>query len=223
MAKNADISSSSQAGEFFDRFAPVFDSFYDGTRTRFIRWFDRHFRADIFIRFERTFETLGSLDGKTVLDIGCGSGRYALEALRHGAKHVYALDAAPGMLALLRDLLETNHFAGRYSPIEAVFPAKDLTPCDCAIIIGVMDYVADSVAFMQALRPLVKDCAALSFPSRHWLRTPLRLLRYRIRKCPVFFYRESEIREIAMTAGFRQVSIYKIPGAGLDYHVCVKP
>ncbi len=71
-----------QAAAFFDRFAQTFDTFYEGRRGRWMRFIDRHFRSDIYVRFARTFEVLGDLAGKTVLDIGCGSGIYVIEALR---------------------------------------------------------------------------------------------------------------------------------------------
>ena len=65
--------------------------------------------------------------------------------------------------------------------------------------------------------------AAISFPSRHWLRTPLRQVRYRLRNCPVYFYDEALLRSIGSEAGFGTVDIFKIPGAGMDFHVCLKP
>jgi cyclopropane fatty-acyl-phospholipid synthase-like methyltransferase len=59
---------------YFDRAAASFDTFYDRRRTRFIQWVDRKFRSDIFERFRLAFEALAPLDGKSVLDVGCGSG-----------------------------------------------------------------------------------------------------------------------------------------------------
>jgi malonyl-CoA O-methyltransferase len=40
----------------------------------------------------------GSLDGYSVLDAGCGSGRYVLHALGRGATRVTGVDASPAML-----------------------------------------------------------------------------------------------------------------------------
>jgi malonyl-CoA O-methyltransferase len=39
------------------------------------------------------------LHGRTVLDAGCGSGRYLLHALDRGAAHAIGVDLSPGMLA----------------------------------------------------------------------------------------------------------------------------
>jgi hypothetical protein len=96
-------------------------------------------------------------------------------------------------------------------------------PFDFAIIMGVLDYVADPVAFFKGLRGILTGRAAVSFPSNHWFRTPLRKIRYRLRNCPVYFYDEQRIREIGRAAGFGTVDIVKIAGAGMDYHVCLAP
>ena len=60
------------AGEFFDRFSEAFDTLYDEQRSPFMRWVDKKYRSDMFIRFSRTFEAFGVLEGKTVLLIGAG-------------------------------------------------------------------------------------------------------------------------------------------------------
>jgi len=83
--------------------------------------------------------------------------------------------------------------------------------------------VADAQAFLNALRPLVKRLAVVSFPSEHWFRTTFRKLRYRLRRCPVYFYDEPSIRRLCSSAGFTDIRIQKIPGAGMDFHVCLRP
>ena len=211
------------AGRFFNVFAGTFDTLYDGKRNRLMRAIDRRFRSDMFVRFAMTFEVLGDLKGRTVIDIGCGSGPYVLEALKRGAGHVTAVDPAPNMLDLARQRLDHAGVSDRCTMVHGYFPQVSLTPADHAIVMGVMDYIADPTAFLTALQPLVKRSAAVSFSSTHWARTPFRKFRYNLRKCPVFFYEEAQIRRICRTAGFREVQVVKIPGAGMDYHVCVKP
>lgn len=217
------MSIESNAARFFDNFAEAFDTIYDGRRNLLMRWLDRRFRSDMFVRFALTFEALGNLEGKTVLDIGCGSGPYVLEALNRGASHVTAVDPAPNMLTLVRERLRGAGLAERYTLVEGSFPGIKLKPHDYVIVTGVMDYVADAGGFLRALLPLVRMSAAVSFPSRHWFRTPLRRVRYWWRKCPVYFYDETVIEKLCSAAGFRTVKIQKIPGAGMDYHVCLKP
>lgn len=217
------MASQSDAAKFFDSFAEAFDTLYDDKRNFAMRWFDRNFRSDMFIRFALTFERLGDLQGKTVLDIGCGSGPYIVEALRRGAKNTTALDPAAGMLELTRKRLESAGFVDRCSLIEGLFPGTSLTRHDHAIVMGVMDYVQDAAGFLSALRPLIGVSVAVSFPSKHWLRTPIRAFRYRLRNCPVYFYSADDIKTLCSAAGFSSIDIKKIPGAGMDYHVLLKP
>jgi 2-polyprenyl-3-methyl-5-hydroxy-6-metoxy-1,4-benzoquinol methylase len=212
------------AATFFDGFAETFDTIYDQKRNFLMRWVDCVFRSDMFIRYALTFEALENLKGSTVLDIGCGSGPYVVEAFKRGAERVTALDPAPNMLALVRDRLELNRIEkDRCQLLKGMFPGVDLKSHDYAIVMGVMDYVANPQAFLIALRPLVNHLAVVSFPSKHWFRTPFRKLRYRLRRCPIYFYDEMTIRSLCSTAGFCSVDIKKIPGAGMDFHVRLKP
>src|SRR5262245_24543718 len=212
-----------QAAQFFDGFAVTFDTLYDGKRSSVMQWIDQRFRSEMFLRFAMSFEALGDLNGKSVLDIGCGSGPYVVEALRRGATSVTALDPAPGMLELARNRVASSGLKGKCSFVEGLFPGTALKPHDCVIVMGVMDYMAKPETFLRALLPVVKKSAVLSFSSRHWFRTPIRKIRYTARRCPVYFYRHDQIQALASAAGFRSIQIRKIPGAGMDYHVCLKP
>ncbi len=212
------------AGAFFDRFADTFDTFYDGKRSPVMQWIDRRYRHDMFERYALTFERLGDLTGKRGLDIGCGSGPYIAEAIRRGASKVVGLDPAPGMLELARQRVEKLGQPEKAEFVTGYFPdVAPEGPFDFAIITGVLDYVAEPVPFFERLRTVLTGTAAVSFPSNHWFRAPLRKFRYRLRNCPVYFYDERKIRAIGESAGFRSVDIIKIEGAGMDYHVCLTP
>jgi SAM-dependent methyltransferase len=205
------------------RFDETFDTFVDRNPGPAMQWFDHRGRHDLFTRFALTFERLGDLTGKRGLDIGCGSGPYLAEAIRRGAAHAVGLDPAPGMLELARRRIERLGQLEKVTLLEGCFPdTVPPGPFDFAIIIGVLDFVADPVAFFRALRPILAGKAAVSFPGKHWLYTPIRRFRYRMRNCPVYFYDEHQIRSIGRQAGFRSVEVIKIEGAGADYHVCLK-
>jgi 2-polyprenyl-3-methyl-5-hydroxy-6-metoxy-1,4-benzoquinol methylase len=212
------------AATFFNGFAETFDTIYDQKRNVFMRWVDCTFRSDMFIRYGLTFEVLADLRGSTILDVGCGSGPYVIEAFKRGASRVTGLDPAPNMLTLVRQRLQQNGVGeDRCELLEGIFPDVNVKPHDFAIVMGVMDYVADAQAFLNALRPLVKRLAVVSFPSEHWFRSPFRKLRYRLRRCPLYFYDDAGIRRLCSAAGFTDIRIQKIPGAGMDFHVCLKP
>jgi SAM-dependent methyltransferase len=206
-------------GKFFDGFADVFDTFYDGKRTPLMQWIDQHYRRDMFLRYSMTFDFLGKdLRGKTVLDIGCGSGPYVAEALRRGADHVTGVDPAPRMLELTGERARKLNQEDRVTLVEGYFPNPKITEqYDYAIVMGVMDYVEDPAAFMRALGKVYRKGAVLSFPSTHWLRTPIRKVRYNLRRCPLWFYTAPQIEQLAREAAPDDVRLEKIAGAGMDY------
>ena len=53
----------------------------------------------------------------------------------------------------------------------------------------------------------------LSHWYKNWL-TPQRKLRYRLRRCPLFFYDEGEVEELIRRAGFGRWEIHDL---GRDY------
>lgn len=210
------------AGGFFNGFADAFDTFYDGKRSPTMQWVDQRFRRDMFLRYALTFDFLGDLDSKRVLDVGCGSGPYIAEALKRGALHVTGIDPAPRMLELARQRVSQLGMTGKVDLIEGYFPQTCPNgPFDAAIVMGLMDYVDDAPAFMRSLRSIVTGRVALSFPSTHWFRTPFRKVRYRMRRCPVRFYTRSDIESLARSIDVREYTLTKIPGAGMDYVLCL--
>jgi 2-polyprenyl-3-methyl-5-hydroxy-6-metoxy-1,4-benzoquinol methylase len=209
-----------KVGTYFDKAAVTFDTFYDYKRSTFMQWVDRKFRSDVFNRYYATFETLTPLEGKRVLDIGCGSGPYMAEAARRGAARVVGLDMAEGMLELARRRVKAGGLADKCQFVLGVFP-QDVPAeiFDYSITMGVMDYVEDPLVFLTAVAKQVRVCGVLSFPSKHWFRTPLRKARYRLKCCPVYFYEPAQLERLAKDAGFSRANIVKMPGAGMDYFV----
>ena len=207
-----------KVGTYFDKAATTFDTFYDHKRSRFMQWIDRNFRSDMFERYRLTFEALEPLTDKTVIDIGCGSGSYVVEAARRGSKRVLGLDMAQSMIDLALQRAAADGVADKCEFLLGTFPQD--TPreaFDYAIVMGVMDYISDPQAFLSTLAQRVRLRAVLSFPSKHWFRTPLRKVRYWLKRCPLYFYESSQIEELLKTAGFSNIKVEKIPGAGMDF------
>jgi ubiquinone/menaquinone biosynthesis C-methylase UbiE len=66
------------------------------------------------------------LQGKTVLDVGAGSGRASLECLRYGAKLVYAVEPSPGLLHILEQKLSQHINEQQAIPQKGRFDALPL-------------------------------------------------------------------------------------------------
>jgi SAM-dependent methyltransferase len=217
-AAQHDPTTGAQVGRYFQDAAQIFDTFYDDQRTPLMRWIDRNFRRDMYERFDRTFTALTPLEGRTVLDVGCGSGPYAVECARRGAARVVGLDLAEGMLNLARERAARLGVGEKCTFIRGQFP--DDAPAetfDYAIVMGVMDYIPDPLAFLRALAQCTRVRAVLSFPSDHWFRGPVRRVRYRLKRCPLWLYGRAQVADLLQAAGFAHPQVDKIPGAGMDY------
>ena len=93
------------------------------------------------------------LQDNSVLDVGCGSGRYMLHALQRGAARVSGVDLSPQMLrraelelAALRGSAEIKLLQGDVSAIPVPDACADLTIC--GLVVGHLDDL------QQALREL---------------------------------------------------------------------
>jgi 2-polyprenyl-3-methyl-5-hydroxy-6-metoxy-1,4-benzoquinol methylase len=210
----------SKVGTYFGKASVTFDTFYDHQRTALMQWVDRKFRSDIFERYRLTFEALKPLNDRSVLDIGCGSGPYVVEAARRGSIRVVGLDMAQNMLDLAQQRAKATNVADKCKFVLGTFPEDCPNETfDYAIVMGVMDYIADPLAFLSTLAQQVRLRAVLSFPSKHWFRTPLRKVRYWLKRCPVYFYDPPQIKSLMQNAGFSKINVEKIPGAGMDFVV----
>lgn len=205
----------------FAKRARAWDSVYDGRQGPVARLVDRCFRRDIYERYELTFAELGAeLHSSTVLDVGCGAGVYCVEAIRRGARKATGIDVSREMIARARARAVAHGCDDKLEFVSSEFPSEMLTGqrFQFAIVMGVMDYVADPTLFLTELRRLVTGRAVLSFPGRHWLREPLRRYRYRVlRRCAVYGYDEEEIQNACRNAGFERVVIRRLDHSGICY------
>lgn len=222
------LPASDKALRFFSSFAETWDSLYGRRRNALQRLLDNRLRRDIYERYAWTLERLPeTLEGKTVLDVGCGSGVYCFEAARRGAREVIGLDGAPGMIAVAQRRVRELRLEAACRFVELNFPPDDaaaIPACDYVIVMGVMDYIADAAGFLRALRRHAKSLALLSFPGAHWLRAPLRRYRYKLLgRCEVYNYDEDIIRALCAAAGFLQVEIVRLDHSGVCYLVAACP
>jgi len=222
----AETAQEQKVRRFFSAFSEKWDSLYGGRRIALWRLFDHTFRRDVYERYQLTFERLGSdLGGKTVLDIGCGSGVYCIEAARRGAARVVGIDVSEEMVALAKVRSQDAGCSGVCEFVCTSFPPErsiEALKCryDYAIVMGVMDYVQDVDAFLKHLRSQVTQFTVLSFPGKHWLRAPIRRYRYHLlRRCAVYTYDEDRIYASAGHGGFRRVDIQRLDHSGICYLV----
>jgi SAM-dependent methyltransferase len=153
-----------------------------------------------------------------VLDVGCGSGRYAAEFARRGAARVVGLDYAANMLALAREHVRALQVADKCEFIEGDFSSLGLEErFDIVTAIGVFDYQDKPVEFLRRMIQRSRGRVIGTFPGRSLFRMRLRQLRYWLSDCPVLFYSEADVRQIAKEAGLTSVEVVPITSSGTGY------
>jgi 2-polyprenyl-3-methyl-5-hydroxy-6-metoxy-1,4-benzoquinol methylase len=203
----------------FERDAQSFDSIYRLERSPFWRWVNTTFRKAVFERYDITFEQAGDVTGKTILDVGCGSGVYTVDFARRGARRVVGVDLSSNMLKLAAQEAEQHQVADRCAFIQADFLELDLEdPFDISIAMGVFDYVPDQVAFLRKMVELTTGKVIVAFPGHSLLREPARRLRYRLTgKGEIYLYSQEDVERIATQAGLRDKEIIRIHSSGGVY------
>lgn len=200
--------------DYFVRHAARFDGLYGGDNLA-TRLFDRLFRKPMYERYRLTIESLADAKGKKYLDIGCGSGRYAVNLARLGAD-VVGIDFSAAMLVLARRYADTEALDGATRFIEGDMDAwMDSTGehFDAAYAMGVFDYLDDPVGTLRRMLS-VADRAYLSIPAPEFPRAQLRRLRYRRQECPVYFYARPQVEALVSKAGGKILRIVPLGRAG---------
>ena len=212
---------SDRTGRFFGGYAEQFDEIYALQRQRgILGWLNRRLRASMLLRYERTFDALRPLEGRSVLDIGCGSGRYVGTSLARGAARVVGIDLSEEMLELARRAISrTEAFVGKANFVCDDFLTHTFDErYDYGIVMGVMDYIEDAAEFVGKLSQVIRGKAALSFPVAESIWALQRKIRYRLRKCPLYFYERDQLERLLAASPFATWSISRIRR---DYFVVV--
>jgi 2-polyprenyl-3-methyl-5-hydroxy-6-metoxy-1,4-benzoquinol methylase len=200
----------------FEWDAENFDAIYRLERSRASRWFNQIFRKAVFQRYEITFAQAGDVAGKSILDIGCGSGIYAVDFARRGARRVLGVDFSGNMLRLARE-----EAARRSVDKVCEFRQTDFSEAafdesfDVAIAMGVFDYLPTPAPFLQKMASVTRGKVIASFPGHSIVREPARRLRYKLtRRGSVHFYDRKDIEALASSAGFQTYDIVRMNSSG---------
>jgi len=199
-----------QVARFWNRTAGEFDAIYSGAgKSALARFLDGFFRSDIYQRFDWVMQRSGDISGKTICDVGCGSGRFVAEFAQRGAGCVTGLDIAPEMLKLARSLVERADVDRQCDfVLNDILDWKTDRVFDLTIAIGLWDYIANPLERLLAIRNITSGTFLSAWP-RFWTwRMPVRKLRLQyLRGCPVYFFRESQVRGLLQQAGFEVLAL----------------
>lgn len=178
------------------------------------------FRGDaMYVRMNAALELLRPhLAGKTVLDVGCASGRFAFQILNAGAAKVYGVDISPEAVQIANTHRIQAELEDQFdfSVADVVNPASPLPKSDLVTALGVIEYF-DAQAMSAFLGNLQTEYFFLDFPDtarRSQFPTwQLRQVYIRVNKLPgVYLYRPEEFIELAEPFGFKNIWVAKRDG-----------
>lgn len=190
----------------FEADAVRFDAIYDDRKGIVANFVDTVWRGVVRRRFDLTLQLLQPFDGKAILDVGCGSGRYCLAYAERGAARVVGIDFASAMIELANQGARQRQVQDQCEFRVGTFPqaiaASDRF--DACTAMGFFDYVPDPVPLIERMRQLTTGLVVMSFPKAREWRVPVRKLRFWLRGCPLFLYTEGQLRDILSRAGITQ-------------------
>lgn len=183
-------------GEYFEREARRFPMVGAQSRGLLGRLADRFLRRSLRLRYQRTLDLCTPADGRTVLDIGCGVGTYAVALAQRGATHVTGIDLSETMLRLAQERATEAGVENRCEFIRtdlATFTIEQ--PFDLVIAMGVLDYVGAAPSFIEKAVQSARVLAVFSLPVRDGFLARQRRVRYR-RRCPLFMYSRADLDQM---------------------------
>ena len=186
----------------FEEDAERFDEIYHERKGLLARFVDNWWRGVVRRRLELNIEKLEPLAGKSVLDVGCGSGRFCIAFAQRGAARVVGIDFAAGMVGIAERLADEAGVSDRCEFVVGAFPEAPVDETfDASTANGFFDYVDDPVLMLAAMRERTRQTLIASFPKAHEWRVPLRRLRFRLKGTPLFLYTAPEVRTVLAQAG----------------------
>jgi ubiquinone/menaquinone biosynthesis C-methylase UbiE len=197
-----------KVAQYWNDVAQDFDAIYTGqNKSGVARALDKWLRRDIYERFDWVMQKSGDVNGKTICDIGCGSGRFVSSLAKRGASRVMGVDVAPEMLKLARELAAKEGVAGRtdFAQMDIIdWNRSDVF--DQTIAIGFWDYFADPTERLKIIRRMTRERFLSAWPRLWTWRAPVRKVRLTALGCPVYFFSRADVYKYLQASGFKVIS-----------------
>lgn len=188
----------------FDDDAERFDAIYQKKKGFVARFIDDFWRGVVQKRLEINVEKLRPFEGKKILDVGCGSGRFCIAFAKEGAAKVVGVDFAKLMIDIAEELAREEGVADKCEFRVGAFPEiidEADAPFDASTANGFFDYIAEPVPIISKMREITKGKMILSFPKAVEWRVPVRRVRFWVKGTPLFLYKEKQVKDILKQAG----------------------
>jgi|HubBroStandDraft_1064217.scaffolds.fasta_scaffold01250_13 2-polyprenyl-3-methyl-5-hydroxy-6-metoxy-1,4-benzoquinol methylase len=202
--------SKNKTAKFFDTYAGRFDAIYGNDGSILNNVVNRLWRKSMKLRYLRTLEGCQPIEGKTILDIGCGPGHFSTALAQRGAKKVLGVDFADSMIQLAKERAEQGGVVDRCEFRTVDFHNYEFRErFDYSIVMGFMDYIANPISVIARVVSLTRSKAFFSFPEGGTLLAWQRKIRYRNR-CELFLYSHKQLEDLFSVVRPHNVKVEKI-------------
>lgn len=209
---------------YFEIKAEEFDNIYEDKGDVITRMANKIFRKGMKERFEITLKLCGKDKDKTILDIGCGAGRFSVPLAERGMR-VLGIDYSKDMIILAHKLLKEyeskkcKKLPLNYECSDFLLNFDEKRKFNIALAIGVFDYIREPRTFLKKMKKITKEKIIASFPKKFTLQMPIRKMWLMTRKCPVYFYSEGDIKKLCYSANINK---FKIISHSAGYILCAE-
>ena len=205
--------------DFFSGYAEEFDSIYgDGSpRSFFNRLMDKSFRYSMYERHKRTLNFLKEKQVTSVLDVGCGSGRYCTDLALLGI-NVLGVDLSESMISLGKSNAAKNNLSNISYKVGSYLDTATKTKYDASILMGFFDYIEKPTDIFLKLKKDTNKYILASFPKGRGFLAWQRKIRYQLRNCQLFYYSKESIAEIMDECSIKN---YEIQDNDREYFLIV--
>lgn len=207
---------------YFDRESRRFDAIYETSKPAGQRIVDRIFRHVVVKRFELITNLAPMVGPWSVLDVGCGPGRYAIALAQAGAARVVGVDAAASMIEIARSEANRLKVGARCTFVTAGFTEFSTDEMfDVIVATGYFDYLPDPEAHLARMIARCRGRIFASIPKKWEFRVPIRKARFAYERGFVRFYSQSQLDQLIASTGIdrRRVSVVDL---GRDWILTIR-
>jgi len=204
-----------RVNSYFDREAERFAAIYERDKPLAQRLGDWIFRRVILERYSLVLNAIGA-PGASVLDVGCGPGRYGIELARRGARRCVGVDVAAAMIDIARREATKAGVADRCEWAVSEFLAYESAETfEAVVAMGYFDYLEEPLPHLRKMIGHARGRVFASFPKRWTLRTGLRVARFRLARGFVRFYSRGDV--LALFREASGIACLALVDLGRDY------
>lgn len=187
------VSMAKTVSEYFESIAADFDSYYEQPKGFINKIVNDWLRKPGLIkRMEITLELIKPSPGKRILDVGCGSGKLAIECAKRGAE-VCGIDISRNMIEIARERCRKENVQVHFIVGDAL---KELPEnFDFSVALGVLEYLDCPKTLLLNMLASLKDGGKVIFsvPSLYAFQTPIRRAYLYLRGVKCYFYTKKKI------------------------------